>query len=132
MMLIDSNIIIYATYPDHEDLRRLIEKQAPFVSAVSYVEVLGYHKLKKQERIYLEMFFEEARVLPLSQEVLDQAVLLRQYRKMTLGDALVAGTAITHNLTLITRNIDDFYWIEGLTILNPFETSKRIKTGNAG
>jgi hypothetical protein len=125
MMLIDSNIIIYATYPDHEDLRRLIEEQAPFVSAVSYVEVLGYHKLKEQERIYLEMFFEEARVLPLSQEVLDQAVLLRQYRKMTLGDALVAGTAITHNLTLITRNIDDFQWIEGLTIFNPFDISKK-------
>ena len=124
MMLIDSNIIIYATHPDHEDLRRLIEEQAPFVSAVSYVEVLGYHKLREQERTYLEIFFEEARVLPLSQEVLDQAVLLRQHRKMTLGDSLVAGTAISHNLTLITRNIDDFQWIEGLRILNPFETSK--------
>jgi hypothetical protein len=124
-MLIDSNIIIYATHPDHEDLRKLIEEQAPFVSAVSYVEVLGYHKLTEQERHYLEMFFEDARVLPLSQEVLDKAVVLRQNRKMTLGDALIAGTAITYNLTLITRNIHDFQWIEGLAILNPFETSKK-------
>jgi len=67
------------------------------------------------------MFFEDARVLPLSQEVLDKAVILRQNRKMTLGDALIAGTAITYDLTLITRNIQDFQWIEGLAILNPFE-----------
>jgi len=125
MMLIDSNIIIYATHPDHENLRRLIEEEAPFVSAVSYVEVLGFHKFSEPERHYLEIFFENARVLPLSQQVLDQAVVLRQYRKMTLGDSLVAGTAITHNLTLITRNIEDFQWIEGLAILNPFKTSEK-------
>ena len=42
---------------------------------------------------------------------------------MTLGDALVAGTALAHNLTLVTRNTTDFAWIAGLTLLNPFEQS---------
>jgi toxin FitB len=40
---------------------------------------------------------------------------------MSLGDALVAGTALVHELTLITRNVDDFSRIEGLSILNPFQ-----------
>lgn len=38
---------------------------------------------------------------------------------MSLGDALVAGTALAYELTLITRNVDDFSRIEGLSILNP-------------
>jgi predicted nucleic acid-binding protein len=100
-MLIDSNIIIYATKPEHNTIRQFIAEHAPAVSAVSYVEVLGYHKLAAQERALLEAFFAAATVVALSQPVLDQAVKLRQLRRMSLGDALVAGTALTHNLTAV-------------------------------
>jgi predicted nucleic acid-binding protein len=90
------------------------------VSAVSYVEVLGYYRLTATERGYFEAFFAEARVLPLSQPVLDEAVRLRQAKKIKLGDSLMAGTALLHDLTLVTRNVDDFIGISGLRILNPF------------
>ncbi len=123
MMLIDSNIIIYAAKPDFEDLRRFIRDRVPAVSAISYVEVLGYHQLTEQERQYFDEFFKASLVLPLSQEVLEQAVKLRQRRRMTLGDALVAGTALAYNRTLVTRNINDFKAIEELSVFNPFETT---------
>jgi predicted nucleic acid-binding protein len=121
-VLVDSNILIYAAQPAHAHLRQFIAVHAPAVSAVSYVEVLGYHQLDDEARQYLEAFFRLARVLPLSQAVLDQAVVLRQQRKMSLGDALVAGTALAHGLTLVTRNVEDFQWIQGLSLLNPFES----------
>jgi predicted nucleic acid-binding protein len=120
-MLVDSNILIYAAQPVYAQLRQFIADHAPAVSAVSYVEVLGYHQLDDEERQYLEEFFRLAQVLPLSQAVLDQAVALRQQRKMSLGDALVAGTALVHSLTLVTRNVEDFQWIQGLSLLNPFD-----------
>ena len=119
-MLIDSNIIIYAAQPANATLREFIAQHAPAVSAVSYVEVLGCHRLTEQERQHFEVFFAVAPVLPLSQDVLEQAVKLRQLRKMTLGDALVAATALAHGLTLVTRNLDDFKWIAGLALFNPF------------
>ena len=56
--------------------------------------------------------------------ILDQAVIVRQQRRMTLGDAIVAGTALVHELTLITRNTDDFRWIAQLEVFNPFETDE--------
>ena len=118
-MLIDSNIIIYAAQPQHESLREFIALQAPAVSAVSYVEVLGYHKLSDAEKQHFEAFFAEATVLPLSQPVLDQAVTLRQQKKITLGDALIAATCLVHGLTLVTHNTDDFRWISGLALVNP-------------
>jgi predicted nucleic acid-binding protein len=40
---------------------------------------------------------------------------------MTLGDAIMAATALVYGKTLVTRNIDDFRWIAELTLINPFE-----------
>ena len=121
MMLIDSNIIIYASQQEHGDLRRFIAEHSPSVSAVSYVEVLGFHRLNEQDRAFLEAFFSSTTVLPITQAVLDKAVGLRQTRRMSLGDSLVAATCLICNLTLVTRNIDDFKWITDLELLNPFD-----------
>ncbi|MEC4896065.1 MAG: type II toxin-antitoxin system VapC family toxin [Oscillatoria sp. PMC 1051.18] len=120
-MLLDSNIIIYAAQLEHEDLRRFIAENYSFVSALSYVEVLGYHQLTEEERFYFEEFFQITQVLPISQAVINRAVELRQIRRITLGDAIIAATALVYDLTLITRNTDDFQWISQLRLLNPFE-----------
>lgn len=118
-MLLDSNIIIYAAQPEHVALRQFIELHAPAVSVVSYIEVLGYHKMKEDDRQFLEQFFQTAERLPLSETVVQWAVKLRQRRKMSLGDSIVAGTAIAHERTLVTRNTDDFRWIEEIKLLDP-------------
>ena len=121
MTLVDSNIIIYASKPEHSTLRDFIAKNAPAVSAVSFVEVLGYPRLIDQERVHFEAFFASATILPIDDAVLDEAVRLRQQRRMTLGDALTAATALVHGLTLVTRNTGDFDWIAGLALHNPFQ-----------
>jgi predicted nucleic acid-binding protein len=118
-MLIDSNIIIYAAQPQHAKLRTFVATYAPAVSAVSYVEVLGYHALSPEQESILRRFFETAVILPIDQSVLDQAVDLRQRKKMSLGDALVAATALVHRLPLVTHNVADFAWIDELTVLDP-------------
>lgn len=122
-MLLDSNIIIYAAKPEHPELRRFIAEHSPAVSGVSYVEVLGYHKLSADERRFFEMFFDAAVVLLITNEVLEQAVKLRRTKQMTLGDALIAGTALAHDLTLVTRNTKDFDWIDGLRLLDPLASA---------
>jgi predicted nucleic acid-binding protein len=131
MMLIDSNIIIYAAQPEYPELRRFIAGHAPAVSAVSYVEVLGYHQLTQQERMYFEEFFDSAEVLEISQNVVDRAMQLRQLKKMTLGDSLIAATALVHNLTLVTRNDNDFEWIGDLDVLNPFSQKSEEQSNSS-
>jgi len=60
-------------------------------------------------------------MLAISNAILQQAVILRQHRRMNLGDAIIGATALVHNLTLVTRNIEDFQWIPQLILLNPFD-----------
>ncbi|MHB8581605.1 MAG: PIN domain-containing protein [Ignavibacteriaceae bacterium] len=65
--------------------------------------MLGYHNLDKDEKKYFEIFFNASDLLPLSKEVLDIAVNLRQKQKMTIGDSLIAATSIRYNtLSLVT------------------------------
>jgi predicted nucleic acid-binding protein len=120
-MLLDSNIIIYAAKPEYEAVQGFIEKHAPAVSAISRVEVLGYHLLNEQDRSNFEDFFAAATILPITDSILSKAIELRQMRKLSLGDSLIGGTALFHGLPLVTRNTTDFGWIEGLSLVNPFE-----------
>jgi toxin FitB len=118
-VILDSNIIIYAALPEHADLRQFIAKHTPAVSAVSVVEVLGYHLIPQTERVTFEAFFQAVEVLPVSESVIARAVQLRQIRKMSLGDALIAATALVFQRELLTRNISDFHWIPDITLRNP-------------
>jgi toxin FitB len=123
-MLLDSNIIIYAALPEYSALQDFIAKHAPAVSAISRVEVLGYHLLTQQDRLEFEEFFAAATVLPVSDQIISKAIELRQVRKLKLGDALIAGTALAHKLTLVTKDTQDFQWIEGLTLLDPLDSQQ--------
>lgn len=121
-MIIDSNVLIYAAQPEHDVLRQFIREYAPAVSVVSYIEELGYHRLQEAERRLLEKFFRAAEILPLSDPVVEQAVQLRQRRRRSLGDSIVAATALVHGRSLATHNTEDFEWIEELTVLDPLST----------
>ena len=37
-------------------------------------------------------------------------------------DAIIAATALTHAIPLVTRNTDDFQNIEGLRLINPIDS----------
>ena len=118
-MLVDSNIFIYAAQPEYKKLRQFIAEQAIAVSAASYLEVLGYNRLNAEGNTLYQDLFQSLTILPIATDVVEQAVVLRQQRKMSLGDALIAATALVHELTVATRNLSDFLWIEGLSVLDP-------------
>lgn len=121
MILADSNLVIYAASGKYPDLVEWFAENKPVVSAVTLVEVLGYHKLKADEKKILESLFAELSVVYPSVEVFGKAIELRQQRSVSVSDALIAATAIFHNLTLATHNISDFDWIEGLNTVDPLE-----------
>jgi hypothetical protein len=118
-MILDSNIVIEAVNADERPLRELVERYLPSISAITLVEVLGFPRLTDADRRDLEGFFALTTVLSVSDDVIERAITLRQQRKMGLGDALIAATALVHGLTLVTRNVKDFRWVEGLDLLDP-------------
>ena len=95
-MLLDSNIIIYAQQAEYAYLQDFVIENAPFVSAISFLETLGFHRLTLLEKQSLESFFASTVQLPLESKIIYRAMLLRQQRKMSVGDALIAATALEY------------------------------------
>ena len=118
-MLLDSNIVIYSAEPEYAGLLRYIRLEPRVVSIASYIEVLGFHALDEYHKRFFEDFFQSVQMLPLTPEIADRAVELRQQRSMGLGDAIIAATALEHSITLITRNTHDFRRIANLDLHNP-------------
>jgi predicted nucleic acid-binding protein len=46
---------------------------------------------------------------------------IRKAYKFKLPDAIIAGTALVYDLTLLSRNMNDFKNIAGLKIINPWD-----------
>lgn len=125
MHLFDSNLVIYhlnqALPPRATASIEDWIVEGAYVSVVTRIEVLGYpEQTPMQERLALETlrYFEE---IPLREPIVQGTITLRQVQSIRLGDAIVAATALEHDLSLVTRNTDDFEWIDGLVLLNPFE-----------
>jgi predicted nucleic acid-binding protein len=122
MMIIDSNIVIYAASGNYPTLLEWFLDNKLSASAISLVEALGYHKLQPKEKSALEVIFSELTILYPTPDIFRTAVELRQQRAMSLGDALIAATAIYHDMTLATHNTRDFECIQLLKVLDPLQS----------
>lgn len=121
MLLLDSNIIIYSYSNQYSYLRNLLVSDRAYVSEISRVEVLGYHKLTPDETDYFHDVFLLLPTLAPDSRIYDTAIEIRKEFNLKLADSLIAATAIEHKLSLYTRNLDDFKKVSRLHCINPIQ-----------
>lgn len=119
-MVLDSNIVIYIS--QNREIKNIPSNSTIYASAITKLEVLGFHRLSLIDKTSFENFFNSIIVLPIDESVINQSIQLRQIRKISLGDAIIASTAIIYRLPLVTANLVDFQWIQELTIIHPFDS----------
>ena len=120
MKILDSNLIIYSSQTEFQFLKPIINQPDSYVSEISKLEVLGYHKINVIDENYFESQFAVLKIIPIDKSVIDTAIDLRQKKKMSVGDSIIASTALLYDYELYTRNTSDFNWIAGLKVINPF------------
>lgn len=117
MIVLDTNIFIYLANGTLK-AEALNESDIAYAS-ITKVEALGYAKITGEEQSYLEALLDACDQIELDQSVIQQAIRLRQQSKMSLGDAIVAASALVHSYELWTANVEDFMHIEDLRLHNP-------------
>lgn len=119
MVILDTNVFIYlvnGTLPR----TRIISTDITHAS-VTKIEALGFSRIHVGELQLLQSLFAQSYSFALTDVIIDRAVKLRQLRRMSLGDSIVAATALEHDLELWTANTEDFQQVEGLRLVNPLE-----------
>ncbi len=119
--LIDTNVII-DNFGNKlpEKAKIMLYGIALIVSAVTKIEVLGWINATKEQLKPLYDFMEIANVLPINEAVIEKTIAIRQTKKIALGDAIIAATALVYGLVIVSRNTSDFKNIEGLEVIDPY------------
>lgn len=118
MICFDTNIIIYLAKGTLDE--SIIGNEPIIYAAILRIEALGYHNIRSIEEQKVRELLRTLTEIPLTEAIVERAIKLRQQKKMSLGDTIVAATALEKGCTLWTVNEEDFAHIEGLSIHNPF------------
>jgi len=89
------------------------------LSVISRIELYSYSKLNDRDKGILDIFTSHSSLLNIDDDIIEQTIKLRKTYKTKLPDAIIAATAMVHNLTLITHNSKDFKDIQNLSIIDP-------------
>jgi predicted nucleic acid-binding protein len=88
-----------------------------YYSLVTKKELLSKRGLRDTERKAILLTLERFRVIPLNQRITEtHGRLRRKHGSLEKEDALIAATAISRKLPLLTRNWKHFREIEGLRL----------------
>lgn len=117
MVILDSNIIIYL-YNETLDTSIITDVPVGYAS-ISRLETLGFQNIRVSEEQLIRNFLRIANQFPLTDAIIDRAIILKQTRKMGLPDAIIAATALENDCELWTANTEDFAGIEDLRLRNP-------------
>lgn len=98
-----------------------IDNLPAVLSVITRIEIMGWYKATPAQLAKLGPFIQNAFIYSLTEPIIQQTILLRQVHKIKIPDAIVAATALIENITLITRNTEDFKNIAGLDLLNPWD-----------
>src|SRR3990167_7642008 len=113
MFLLDTNIFVYLSNGTLQC--SLVQDIDIAYASITKIEALGYNEITAVQQDYLAQLFNECQQYDLSETIIELAIKLRLRKKMSLGDAIIAATALVYGLELWTANTKDFAGIEGLT-----------------
>lgn len=122
MILVDSNVIIYyfnGVQKAEVFLTDNIGNMA--ISTLTISEVLSKPNSSEKEIENINLFLKNNfHWIDVSREIIYKSAEIRRQNKTKTPDAIIGATALLHQLTLATRNVEDFEHLP-MTVINPID-----------
>lgn len=112
--LADTNILINLLEGD----KRLLPytEKLLAVSFVTEMELLGKPAITSLEIKSCKALLSDCVIIPFSDDIKERAIAIKQKRKVTLADALIAATGLQYDFPILTFD-KGFSKIQGLNLL---------------
>lgn len=123
-MLWDTNSIIFFLQdllpsPSKAFLLRELNKRKPQISIITKIELLSWPKISTAEIGTISEFLSNFESIGLTEEIKIVTIQLRKSTSLKIPDAVIAATALTQAVPLLTNNLKDFEKVDFLKILDP-------------
>lgn len=120
--LLDTNFIINYFKGIYEgDARKFTDSiinGTTFISIITRIELLSWKSIVAKDEIIIKEFISDSTVFSLEERIIIRTILLKKTNKIKLPDAIIAATALEHNMQLLSHNVKDFINIPELIVVD--------------
>ena len=102
-ILVDTNIILYLLR-GNDTLQQLLQGKTIYLSFITELELIGFKQMTTAEEKQIQSMLDECIVIPLNNEIKKKYVQLRRSYSLKMADAIIAATAISAGVPLITAD----------------------------
>ena len=99
-------------------LKSVVDRES-ILSVITKIELLVYQFPTEKEENIINLFISHSRIINLEEDIIMNTIRIRKEYSIKLPDAIIAATAITNDLVLISDNDKDFNKIPELKYQNP-------------
>ena len=92
----------------------------PNISVITEIEALSWVSADKEKEVLMRSFISDANIIELTKAVVGKCIQIRRSRRIRTPDAIIAATAIVHNLILLTSD-QGFDGIPELKVIDPLK-----------
>ena len=114
-LFLDTNILIYFLRGDQDVVDMLLDRDI-VISFISELELLSFPTISRESEKAIKGLLENCFIVDISQEIKDLTIELRKKSRLKLPDAIVAATAFSLKLPLLTAD-KHFTSIEELSVI---------------
>ena len=121
MLLIDSDVLIWYMRGNPKAYKVIEEQNGFFVSVVSYMELVqGMQNTRELTLLRKTMRNWNAKILYINEDISAKAMFFVEQHYLShsivLADALIAATAVSNGLKLLTSNIKHYKILKNLEL----------------
>jgi len=102
-ILIDTNIVLYLL-KGNDTLVEMLQGKEPYLSFITELELVGFQGVSSKEEKQINELLNDCLIVSLNSSIKKEYVELRKKYRLKLADAIIAATAITLNIPLITSD----------------------------
>lgn len=117
---LDTNVVIYYIAGEPRTLAKLIPimqgDDTIILPSIVITELWSGKQTPSADIDAIENFIATLWILPLDVQIAKSAGVLRRNHKRSIGDSVIAATALATRSILLTRNVRDFKRVPGLEI----------------
>jgi predicted nucleic acid-binding protein len=102
-ILVDTKLIVFGIGGTRA-VRKLLEGKTLFISIITEIELLSVAYARVEDELLIRDFIKNCFVVPINEEVKEHAIAIRKKWKVKLPDAIIAASALAHNISLYTAD----------------------------